>query len=321
MKKILIIITIALLTGILVTSCEKDVFLDVGDVEDLLVVEGYVLKGETPFVLLTNSFPNGQTIDLDSLFYSGNATVKVTDQSGMEVTLARRTANELTTVQKAYLSEQFLLDPIILYFIPVYIDTSNTIMGIENGTYNLSIEYEDKTLTASTTIPPLRPLDSLTYVKKENFDSLYTVFIHLRMTGSGNYVRYLTKRNSEPFFPPGTTGANWSDATFQGAESLTLPIERGYPSILVRDSLGNLPPGVEERPDDISELGAFKLGDTVTVMWNNIDRESYLFWSSIDADGGDTPFSSPVKALTNVTGGLGIFAGYNQSFYTTVIIQ
>ncbi|MEZ4916308.1 MAG: hypothetical protein R2836_04920 [Chitinophagales bacterium] len=56
-------------------------------------------------------------------------------------------------------------------------------------------------------------------------------------------------------FPPGTTGVQLSDAAFQGAESLTLPIEKSYPSILVRDSLGNLPPGVEERPDSISELG------------------------------------------------------------------
>lgn len=310
MKNFITIAVLTILVAFIATSCEKDVTLDIGDVEDKLVVEGYILEGETPFVMLTKSIKNGETINFqtifDSLFVRG-AIVTVTDQSGTTITLAETTMNQLTNTQKATLPEQFLINPIALSFLPVYLDTSNTIIGMVNGSYSINIEYNNEIVTGQTTIPSLSPLDSLSFEKKQDFDSLYTVFVHLGLSGSGNnYVRYLSRRNSEAFYPPGASGANWSDATFQGASYLKLPIERGYPS-----NYGDV---------ELDELGAFVLGDTVTVMWNNIDRDTYLFWSSIDADGGDTPFSSPVKALSNLEGNaLGSFLGYNQTFYTIII--
>lgn len=311
MRNLIIITILAVFTELISTSCEKDITLDIGDVDGKLVVEGYIINGQTPFVMLTKTIKNGETINFETLFDSlfvRGATVVVTDQNGTSVTLAETTMDNLTPTQMANLPEQFFVNPIALYFLPVYLDTTNTIIGMENGTYNIRIEYEDEVATGQTSIPPLRPLDSLSYKKKDDFDSLYTVFVHLGINGSGNYIRYLSNRNREPFYPPAASGANWSDATFQGAQYLKLPIERGYPS-----SYGDV---------EIDELGAFMLGDTVTVMWNNIDRNSYLFWSSIDADGGDTPFSSPVKALSNLDGNvLGSFLGYNQTFYTTVINQ
>ena len=45
----------------------------------------------------------------------------------------------------------------------------------------------------------------------------------------------------------------------------------------------------------------------------NTDISYYEFHRSLRQQRGDTPFTEPSLVYTNVEGGLGVFAGYNQS--------
>jgi hypothetical protein len=55
------------------------------------------------------------------------------------------------------------------------------------------------------------------------------------------------------------------------------------------------------------------------VKWANIDSRTYDFFYTLENDGGGSPFSSPVKAKTNINGGLGVWAGYSTKYYKIVI--
>ena len=50
----------------------------------------------------------------------------------------------------------------------------------------------------------------------------------------------------------------------------------------------------------------FRKGDTATVKWSNIDNVTYDFFFTLENDGGDSPFSAPIKIKTNINNGLGV---------------
>jgi hypothetical protein len=118
----------------------------------------------------------------------------------------------------------------------------------------------------------------------------------------GNFLRYKTKRNDEPYYNP-MGGTVYDDRLFVGLH-LGLPIERG------QDPNAKF---------DLRTDTYFWKGDTVTVKWSNIDVKTYDFFYTLENDGGDSPFSSPVKIKTNVNNGLGIWAGYATKYYTVAI--
>ena len=63
--------------------------------------------------------------------------------------------------------------------------------------------------------------------------------------------------------------------------------------------------------DDNVEQGFFKVGDTIAVKFASIGRREFDFYKSYDenvASIGDI-FSTPANVKSNITGGLGIWAG------------
>ena len=65
---------------------------------------------------------------------------------------------------------------------------------------------------------------------------------------------------------------------------------------------------------DIS--GYFWKGDTVVLKWSNIDYQTYDFFYTLENDGSGNPFANQVKVKSNVTGGIGVFAGYATRYYS-----
>src|SRR5690606_12365653 len=63
--------------------------------------------------------------------------------------------------------------------------------------------------------------------------------------------------------------------------------------------------------DDNEELGYFKVGDTIAVKALSIGRKEYDFYSSYDTNVGSAGdlFSTPANVKSNISGGLGIWAG------------
>jgi hypothetical protein len=180
-------------------------------------------------------------------------------------------------------------------------------VGKLNQTYFLQITTEDKVLTSQTTIPGLVPLDPLTWQPHPDSkkDSLVSVYINFKDPDTlGNFYRYSTQRNQEPFYYP--LSASVYDDKLVNGQRISLPLERGMS---------------QNAQIDNDTYGYFWKGDTVTLKWTNIDLASYNFWRTLENDGGDSPFSSPVVIKTNINGGLGIWCGYATDYATLVIPQ
>ena len=65
--------------------------------------------------------------------------------------------------------------------------------------------------------------------------------------------------------------------------------------------------------------GYFWKGDTVQVKFSSIPKTHYDFWRTLENDGGDSPFSAPVKIKSNINNGFGIWAGYASRYYTVIV--
>jgi len=150
------------------------------------------------------------------------------------------------------------------------------------------------------------PIDSLTTKPPIQTDPKYptevALFINFRDPDTiGNYAKYFTKRNSEPYFAGGT----YSDEVTNAAP-VNFPIFPGYNT---------------QNPDS-GWAKRFFVGDTVTVKWSSIDKGVYTFWETFQyaTNVVGNPFASPINVQSNISNGaLGVWAGYG-STNTTLII-
>lgn len=288
--------------------------------KEQIVVEGTIENGEPPFILLTKNSPYFGGISLNdfSKYFVNNANIKVW-RNNDTIQLTEYCINNLPQEVRAQIAIFLGFDAIdttnipnvCFYSVPnafaYYItgDTTGVFVGRTNETYFLRIEAEDKVLTSQTTIPGKVPLQPLTWKPHPDTrkDSLVSVYINFRDPDTlGNFYRYATQRNSEQFYYP-LSSSVYDDRLVNG-QFISLPLERG----VARNSV-----------IDNNTYGYFWKGDTVSLKWMNIDKASYDFWRTLENDGGDSPFSSPVIIRTNINGGLGIWCGYATDYATIIV--
>lgn len=286
-----------LLSAIVVlASCQKDVTFDVPDAKPKIVVEGFIDVDRPPFVFLTRSSNYFGVVD-SNFFNSiiiGGALVKVSD--GIDtVTLSEFTIDSAGVQISIYTDPLFFTNPSLAF------------VGKPNRTYQLWVQHQGESVSAVTTIPSSYPLDSIWIVKNLNPERPELVRLFARYTDPpelGQYVRYFTKVNSEPFKP----GLNsvFEDKLFNGT-TFEFPLDRGQ---------------YQYESFDFEEYGLFKIGDTITVQWANIDKPHFDFWRTLEYEinqGG--PYASPVKVQSNVIGGLGIWGGYHSSYHQIIVSE
>ncbi len=303
------------------TSCTKNVDITIPKDSEKIAVEGTIEIDRPPIILLTNSQGFFNNINLNNLgaYFVHDAKITIVTE-GDTIQLAEFCLNDLpaSDEQKKQLLQNFgykgdsalPIPNVCLYSIPDLINCilggSCSFVGKENTRYDLRIEAKDKVLTSYTTIPKAAGIDSLTLRPrpKAPADDIYVaVYNNLTVPNTfGNFVRYWTKRNNEPFYLPGSQSV-WDDKLFIGLK-IALPVERGYQK------------GAKVEPEFYS---FFEKGDTVTLKWANIDSRSYDFYFTLENDGGGSPFSAPVVVKSNINGGLGVWAGFASQYYTIVI--
>jgi hypothetical protein len=339
MKKIQFI-TINILTAFLVFSCEKDIILDITPGTEDAVVEGWIYDSSGPLVMLTKQFSGYGTFNTATLqddITVRDAVVFVSENNGIPVQLyeqsifelplelieqvldandlPRQSAENIALLANLSLEQQLAFSENagdstfirLLNNFNFYIDTTNTMLGQPGSTYQLSIDAESKIVTAETTLPLRQTFNFLSYEIDADDPNFAQVKVNLTVPNNFDaFVLLATKRNSEAFFVPQFLDGGLSDnGIYAGSGTITLPLIRGY------GDGANV---------EISEIGLFEMGDTVTVKWQNIDEQTFNFWFSIFNDGGDTPFSTATFIQSNVNNGFGIFAGYTTT-YTTIIIE
>jgi hypothetical protein len=276
-------------------SCEKNIYFDLHQTPDVLVVDASIENGQPPVVVITKSTDYYSNISPEILAKSfvHNADVRV--------------SNGIVT----HKLKEYFVDSTGGYKIWFYsIDTTNAataFVGQFNTAYLLKINSEGKEYTATTTIPTLAKKPDSLWWKPAPFSKDTTkVIVMTRSTdppGLGNYIRYYTKRNTGPFLP----GENSVyDDQFIDGTTYEVPVD----------------PGIDRNNKIPFDDNYFKRGDTVTAKLCNIDKVTYKFWSTMEFAYGSigNPFSSPNKVAGNISNGaLGAFCGY-AGFYKTLII-
>jgi hypothetical protein len=310
-----------------ISGCVKTVDVKIPDSAQQVVVEGTIENNVPPVVILTKSQKFFGTVDLNNLgnYFIHGAKIKVVSSDGSQTELNEFCLQGLnlpqaqqdillgalgfSTVDSANIPNVcvYTVPDIISYFV----SGSCAFMGKERTTYTLDIVsppvYGNYSihLSSSTYIPTAIGMDSLSIreASEKYRDSMVSIYANVSVPDTfGNFLRYKTKRNHEPYYNP-LGGTVYDDKLWVGLQ-LALPIERG------------------QNPNakfDLKTDTYFWKGDTVTVKWSNIDSKTYDFFYTLENDGGDSPFSQPVKIKTNIRNGLGVWAGYATKYYTVAV--
>jgi hypothetical protein len=308
---------------LITTSCTKEIEGNLPDPALKLVVDGSIETDVPPILTLTRTTKIFGGLNLNDLsgFFVHNADVWIADKtSGDSVKLVEFCLQDLpfTDSVKAELLKGLgilafdsnTVPNVCIYTVPDIINYALNgtcqFYGKEEHEYSIFLQAESKTITGTTTIPKSRPINFLKISPHPNpqNDSLVNVLVNFTVPNQiGNFIRYWTKQNGDPFYPP-LSQSVYDDKLFSGL-TIELPLERGQPQSGARG--------------DDNTYGFFWKGDTVTLKWAAIDSKTYDFFSTLENDGTGNPFANQVRVKPTVEGGLGSFVGYAAT-YTTVIV-
>ncbi|MBD0293843.1 MAG: DUF4249 domain-containing protein, partial [Flavisolibacter sp.] len=186
-----------ILLSIVLVSCEKGVDFKLNQKPDELVVDASIENNTPPLVVLTKSLGYFSQISSEIVTNSFVHNADVFISNGQQT-------------QKL---KEYVVNPSAAFKVYYYsIDSSNLInafLGQLNTSYSLRIVSEGKEYEATTTIPNItKRIDSLWWKPVIGAKDTAQVSVLVKATdpkGFGDYIRYWTKRNSEPFLPAFTS--------------------------------------------------------------------------------------------------------------------
>ncbi|MEY4595015.1 MAG: hypothetical protein RIQ47_1425 [Bacteroidota bacterium] len=286
-------IALAFLVAVTVFSgCEKTVTVELPNVDDKIVVEGYIETGQPPYVILSRSLDFFGTVNLNSI-------VQNTIQ-GATVTV----------------SDGFITDT--LQQIPGFgVYVSQQLTGTPGRTYYLIVRADGEILTAKTLLPNPVELDSVWWKVDGQRDSLGFAWAHLSDPDTlGNYYRWFARRINR--YTYGELAGQQKDSIFIAPLGSVFEDKfingRSFDFNAARGRLRN-----SDKEDDLNEESFFfKRGDTIVVKFTSIDRAHFEFWRSEETQvsNNGNPFGSITPITSNINGGLGIWGAYSTTFDT-----
>jgi hypothetical protein len=253
--------------------------------------------------------------------YITEATVSIFDGESTHV-LDRICSGDLTDEQLEIAAEATGIDIDLLRSVNICAWTilDASLVGEIGRSYRLDVQADGKSLTSTTTIPPVVALDSLWFQLAErdaNDDSLGFIWATLSDPAIlGNQYRWFAKRIND-----GEDGEPKDDSFIAPLFSV---FEDRYVNGLTFDFNYNRGEQAYSTAEDDNneEAGFFKRGDVVVVKFTSIDQGVFKFYDSYAnnvASAGDL-FSNPANVRSNVSGGLGVWAGYSASLDTVICI-
>ena len=311
-------------------SCEKEISLDFPSISPKLVVEGSIENGFPPVVILTKNagyFDNIDTNTYNNLFVN-DAIVKVwkTDENGINDTIELiKIPNYPIYTHEGYWNNLVFLDKPFVFESLFFKNWSKS-----GHDYNLHIEWNNKTITASTTIPEPTKLDCLWVIKdlyssreyKYDIKGIYNDPIeqennYLIKTRRSQHFKIdslsfnspILKNNSDKMIHVVDVG---SDILFNGLK---------YETIFARKTNGNIASGafnsyrIKTYNNNLDTIEIPE--DIVTVKFCQIDRNSLEFWRSLTRQfsSNGNPFQEPANLISNINGGYGCWSGYGSVYY------
>ncbi len=310
------------LTAFCIVSCERAYTpVDLNQNPDI-VVEGHIEAGDSPlppYVILTNTLSFFNEININTLdnFFVHDAVVSISDGT-KSYPLTELCLNKLTGPQKLIAANAFGLNPDSLKNanLCIYLDLSGQLVGKEGGKYDLKIQKDAKSITATTTIPQGVNLDSIVNRLTPNnaYDTLRQVRGFLSDPAGGyNAYRIFAKNNNSQLIANGF-GSVVDDRLFDGKKSFEFQLNNP----VRRNQKANETDEEKQKRREIS--GLWLVGDTATFKWCSIDKAHFEFWNTLEsARNNQGPFSSYTRIKYNINGGLGIWGGYAVRQYVVKI--
>lgn len=300
-------------------GCEKDITVDLPEVELKVVVEGSIEPGLPPIVVLTKSAPFFGDFDLNDLssFFVRDAEIQISDGTAT-VDLVELCLGDLPPAFLPIAADLFGFDPDSLVasgadFCIYTVDflSGSLMLGTPGRRYEMLAVVEGDTLRASSTMLQAVAPDSIWWRPHPNPEADSLVRLNLQLTDPdtlGNHYRYWTARSNaereedEPLYPG--VASVIDDLLFNG-QQVQFSLDRGQPR-----SAGF----------DLDTYGFFWKGDTIILKLSQIGRREYDFWTTLEFDAGSGgPFSSATVVNGNVEGALGVFAAYGSSIDTLIV--
>jgi len=281
---------------LLFSSCERDIDINLPPPTLNVVVDASIENDRFAQVLVTRGIPYFEEVDLETLLGTivGDAEVYLSD--GIHTELLSLTINPES-------------------FPPVaYVGTNPSLRGKVNTRYFLTVIVGQDTISGSTFIPQVVPLDSVWWKPDDESGQFGFGWGAFRDPDTlGNNYRLFSKRQGYPAFV--TANRSVSDDRLVNAQSITFSFirPRATPRLFT--------------PDSLQETGQTRIyyerGDTISVKFCSIDRPSYEYIRTAESAAGSfgNPFSAPTFIKSNLKGGLGGFVGYAASYHTYVVPQ
>ena len=284
--------------AIFFTSCEKDINLGIHNQEPVLVVDASIENDKPPVVVLSSSLNYFSAISPAQLAASFIHDAVITVSNGT------------VTVRLKEFSQTDSAGFTLYYYTANEANPDSVLEGELNGEYNLSITTADgKNYTSSTNIPSIaKTIDSLWWRQAPDNPDTSRCNMFGRFTdpkGLGNYIRYFTRVNSQPFL---TAGNSVFDDQFTDGTAYNISFDMGEDRNVI--------------DPDRDDRGFAHRGDTITMKFCNIDKATFDFWRTweFSYQSYNNPFSSPVKVIGNISNGaLGAFSGYAAQYKTIII--
>lgn len=273
----------ALLGIVLLASCgnlEREIEIDLPEYQSQYIVECYLEPGQPFTLLLSKSVPYFEPFPTDPLAFVENILV-----DSAEVTISH---NGMTYK----LDNSLIINPFTSKIFNY--GSSSLVPNDLYSDFQLHITTPDgKTITATTQLLPVVPIDSVVIEFDETRDTLARALTYLTDDpNSANFFRRMIHHHSLDSIPDQDFTAD-----DQFVDNTKIVFGTGYD---------------------------FKEGDTVFNTIFHIDRAYYDFWQStfnaVNANGN--PFGQPSGIISNLqgdAGAVGIFTGLNYDRVMTIV--
>lgn len=265
------ILIITILTFI-ITACDKEI--ELSELDDKITVEGWIDEGGHPIVMLT------QAVHVDHTARS------LSDLSDYIVKWAK------VTVSDGEHSE-ILTGKFNKKYYPPYIYTTGNMKGKAGKTYSLTVEYQNHTLTASTTIPPHVDIDTAFAIASTDSSSFGIKIIFSDNPSTHDYYKTFSNCDS--------TSNMYLSTIMQAID------DRNANSSTIENTI------YRGRFLDSDYKPGFTRGEVVMVKLCHIDSVSYAIWKDYE---NSLSFSRNAllrynnNITSNIIGGLGYWCGY-----------
>jgi hypothetical protein len=310
------IATILFILSIL-TSCTKEIEIDIPGYQEQVVIDGSIETGMPPLVLLSRSKDIYSPTNLQAFlegFVTG-ATVTVSDGIN-SVQLEEVCTDNLPPGSEAIAAAIFGIpeSELVNYHLCAYTTFNTSIWGQVGKTYALTVSFEGKTYTSSTTIEQPSSLNSLYW--KQDGDLTNYGYSWATLTDTPNKYdayKWEVKRIN--------TGIDGQPIDKVFTKTFSPVFDDDFFDGLTFDFFYENPTVWEDNTVPDEYKGYYKIGDTVVVKLSKMDRYVFNFMEKkyIQLATAGNPFATPTNIPSNIEGGaLGVWAGYSPSFDTLI---